>query len=485
MPSAAPSAAGPSLKQQPLQQHNAAAAAAARQGISSLLDMPSAAPSAAGPLLMQQPLPALAIAAVPVDPFATILVQDLRSTAERLPVDRNGSICTAKEIPVERSYSDLNNVKSDLRGSEHNAGNRPSVYARVKYSRPAESTTELTIAAGQLVLVFEQGPEWWFGSIVTSVAPAGSPSKAGFFPGNYVESLESTAREGMAAASIISSSSSQLQEKRDGGSIASSMSTGILKSFAGFSSSRLFAKPSEAQALCFSLESLGLEVGIPIWKHTIFADLFCGGRQRRAAKTTVPTAAPQGTSHKASHFVECLKTSFRFISQTFQDYLLHEGVAMETRGTSINSVIKQIVKTFDTGHNICDSLPLDNSEPAKMLLFLEKFMGKLRFLEVGESVLAPFSWTSNDEEGCERGSVGGVVLIVTRTGRDSETDFSIAVVNACDFDCSLQYHAASIDPESGAQLRNLAFQFCNVPNARIDNTAFWYVLIRFLFLFLS
>lgn len=49
----------------------------------------------------------------------------------------------------------------------------------------------------------------------------------------------------------------------------------------------------------------------------------------------------------------------------------------------------------------------------------------------------------------------------------------LAVINTGNGDDSLDYHAASVDPSDGTILRNVAFQLTNIPNARIDNTAFW------------
>ena len=47
------------------------------------------------------------------------------------------------------------------------------------------------------------------------------------------------------------------------------------------------------------------------------------------------------------------------------------------------------------------------------------------------------------------------------------------VINTGNGDNSLDYHAASVDTTDGIILRNTAFQLKNIPNARVDNTAFW------------
>jgi hypothetical protein len=52
----------------------------------------------------------------------------------------------------------------------------------------------------------------------------------------------------------------------------------------------------------------------------------------------------------------------------------------------------------------------------------------------------------------------------------------ISVINAGNGDDSLDYHASAVDPIDGSTLRNIAFQLPNILNARIDNTAFWWVI---------
>jgi uncharacterized protein YgiM (DUF1202 family) len=54
------------------------------------------------------------------------------------------------------------------------------VYARVKFTRKAGSSTEVDITAGETVSVLNQAGEWWYGTTLTG-------GKAGYFPGNYVE----------------------------------------------------------------------------------------------------------------------------------------------------------------------------------------------------------------------------------------------------------------------------------------------------------
>lgn len=56
------------------------------------------------------------------------------------------------------------------------------------------------------------------------------------------------------------------------------------------------------------------------------------------------------------------------------------------------------------------------------------------------------------------------------------TEFNISVINAGNGDDSLDYHASAVDPTDGSTLRNIAFQLPNILNARIDNTAFWWVI---------
>ena len=50
-----------------------------------------------------------------------------------------------------------------------------------------------------------------------------------------------------------------------------------------------------------------------------------------------------------------------------------------------------------------------------------------------------------------------------------------SVINTGNGDNSLDYHAVSVDTADGTILRNIALQLINIPNVRIDNTAFWLV----------
>ena len=72
------------------------------------------------------------------------------------------------------------------------------VYARVKFSRKAGSSTEVDITAGETVSVLNQAGEWWYGTTLNG-------GKAGYFPGNYVE-IRDDLDPAKARAPIVTSS---------------------------------------------------------------------------------------------------------------------------------------------------------------------------------------------------------------------------------------------------------------------------------------
>jgi hypothetical protein len=63
----------------------------------------------------------------------------------------------------------------------------PKVYARAIYDREADGPTELSLESGDLILVETKNAEWWYGSKIEDFGAKKNDDKVGFFPGNYVE----------------------------------------------------------------------------------------------------------------------------------------------------------------------------------------------------------------------------------------------------------------------------------------------------------
>jgi hypothetical protein len=208
-----------------------------------------------------------------------------------------------------------------------------------------------------------------------------------------------------------------------------------------------------------------------IWKQPFFHDLFTGAIIKRTeTKSDIP---PLTRLANAFHAVRLA------IGQI-------KGLAR--RDNEISELLSLVSSSFKEARDVCNEIPVNANDHQKFSDFLARFMSRIKHLRQGEITISPCIWsvsstTVDEPEGGGKKLVHeyhGVVLLVYRTNESGNEDFSVTVVNTGKDNGGLCYHAAEVDSADGSLLYNLAFELVNIPNSRVQNTAFWYVYINIL-----
>jgi Variant SH3 domain len=249
----------------------------------------------------------------------------------------------------------------------------PSMHARAIYTRESEGPTELSLECGDFILVETKDSEWWYGSIVTGAAGNGknSGSRSGFFPGNYVELVDSE----VVAAALISNPSLGHAAPSAYDSMMQLASAGHSKaSVAGQSLARgaSLLLPElggglKRQAVCPKFSptfvcSTAIGENIPIWRHPIFADFF--------VDIHVPHAPPPAVNNDSkqpvitNYTVKKMSVALRFVSvalqrarETFVNSKNKISTEDEVRNEYLSQVLLHGIGVFSDGSKLCEKLP--------------------------------------------------------------------------------------------------------------------------------
>ena len=239
------------------------------------------------------------------------------------------------------------------------------------------------------------------------------------------------------------------------------------KVFVGSLLSRTKANQHDAQRSrdrpTFSLNDDDEEERVRIWTQPFFNDLFTGALIKRVvSKSNEPILSRLAN---AFHAVRLAITQVKGLSR---------------RDSEIAEVLSLVSSAFKEARDVCNEIPINAQDHQKFVEFLMRFMSRVKHLRQGELVVSPCVWSATsfvrEEDNGEKALVHqyhGVIILVYRTSEGTEEDFSLTVVNTSKDNKGLDYHAMEIDDADGSTLYNLAFELVNIPNVRIQNTAFW------------
>ena len=141
----------------------------------------------------------------------------------------------------------------------------------------------------------------------------------------------------------------------------------------------------------------------------------------------------------------------------------------------MREVLLHCIKIFSETCDVCDQVPVHTDDPVRFFSFLSFLMIRIRALRESDTIVLPTSMVVDETTGEEH----GIILVVTKTRGNTDANFSVAVINTSSGRHSgLDYHASCIEPSDGSVLRNMAFELNNIPNEKIENSAFWFVVFK-------
>ena len=337
----------------------------------------------------------------------------------------------------------------------------PTIYARANFSRKGVSATELSIEAGETLIVLKQEGEWWYGSSLNS-------GKAGFFPGNYVEiradldpgkkplppvlssapgtvptDVRHVAKEQIATGNAqVDSKKTPFGMKRSLPKAPSTMTAAALKG------DKFAIQPREKD-----------KQPQPIWYQPFFLDLFAGGYKQRLVENDPYQKVPAITR---------LHDSFH-VARTMLERAMGDGDHCHT--SEMHSVCSHCLSLLNDACDLTAQIPVYSNDPVKFFSFLTFLTIRIKAMRENDSIICPTSYVTQD------GTDHGVILIVTKTRYNTDSNYSIAVVNTSQSN-GVAYHASAVDSEDGSILRNLAFELNNIPNEKIQNSTFWFMVFK-------
>lgn len=217
----------------------------------------------------------------------------------------------------------------------------------------------------------------------------------------------------------------------------------------------------------FSLNEDEDEQKAGIWTQPFFHDLFTSVIIKRVEKSfdIPPLTRLSNAFHSVRLAISQVKTLAR-------------------RDDEISEVLSMVSSAFKEASDVCKEVPIDSNDAQKFADFLAMFMSRIKHLRHGEITISPCVWSTLSSVVVTQGEDGavskkvvyqyhGVIILVYRTSEGTDEDFSLTVVNASKENGGLDYHAVEIDNADGSVMYNLAFELVNIPNQRIQNTAFW------------
>ena len=271
----------------------------------------------------------------------------------------------------------------------------PTVYARAIYTRQSEGPTELSLECGDFILVETKSSEWWYGSIVTSSGMGNKTgSRSGFFPGNYVDIVDSDV---VSAASLSLANTTVLPDKSNPfDSFMTTASSGMNKVL---SLSPAMSKQKESSALLLPNRSefsgmgrnttiakysstfvcsVSIDENIPIWKHPIFADFFVDFHVPHPLPPLVVSdpKQPNITNHTIKNMSVTLKlvcVSLQRAREIFINPKNRISTDDDVRNEYLSQVLMHSISVFSEASKLCDKLPansgdLFNSLPLRLLM---------------------------------------------------------------------------------------------------------------------
>jgi hypothetical protein len=317
------------------------------------------------------------------------------------------------------------------------------VLAIAKYSRAATGPTELSIEKGDTLLVRDtKDANWWYGSIV-------GKSATGYFPSNYVEIKQSATSP---------PKPNPRPEKIDLKQVSNQIKPA--------------AAPSTTKDDSISLPYCCSKVGLsgrsyvfpptaenpsnPIWNLSCFLDLFADpyrDQLESADRSAFQGSAFSRIKNSIEYLVECCR--FIDVSSEIDDE--------EIRRT-FSRAVNMLKDTLDTMRLI----PNHKDDNVRFYTFLVSFMMRVKSLRYGEFLLVPCSWTTEKE------TENAIFLLLRKDTENTGANYSVTIINMSNnFDSGIEYHPPAVNTVHGTPLRKVSLDLRNVPDDRIQNTAFW------------
>jgi hypothetical protein len=191
----------------------------------------------------------------------------------------------------------------------------------------------------------------------------------------------------------------------------------------------------------------------PFWAQHTFFDAFIGEK-----RNTFMSKDYDGDAHPLRRLRNSL-------------HMLHEAIASQidvftsNLEQKLSGFTKQLLTALYEATVLFDQVPF-TQDPGAILAYLMLFTTRIKCLHPNEFAFFPCSWT-NDGVPC------ATVVVVFRCSDDTESDFTVAIVNCDDKSGGLDYHPSKVDVHTGAVLKNLSLEVTGVANEKVFSTAYW------------
>jgi hypothetical protein len=192
---------------------------------------------------------------------------------------------------------------------------------------------------------------------------------------------------------------------------------------------------------------------VPIWHQSFFVDLFLDPFKRNLIDKDPSEDQPA---------LQRMKYAFHVVKIAFDKIGL-----IDHRNNDIKNVLHKVSKLVIDGLEICCNFPTNTKDPNLFYEFLVLVTKRVHSLNQNDSTIFPLFWNRNDN------TQHGIFIIVTKTSDRLHNIYSLTVINTCNRDNGLDYHAVNIDTYDGSILRNVAMEFPNISDEKILDSSFW------------
>jgi hypothetical protein len=191
----------------------------------------------------------------------------------------------------------------------------------------------------------------------------------------------------------------------------------------------------------------------PFWTHHAFFDVFIGEKRSKFLAKDY-----DGDMHP----IRRLRNSFHFLHQSLITQLnLFNSKHVPNAAAFVLSLTSALYEaTF-----LFERFPF-TGDAQSIYSFLDHFMPRLRSLRAQEFIIFPSSWTADNK-------VYSTAVIVAKVSEGTDADFKVTIVNTQDKSGGIDFHAPSIDTQSGAVLRSSCLELPTVRNDKLLNSTFW------------
>jgi hypothetical protein len=348
--------------------------------------------------------------------------------------------------------------------------------ATAKFTRAAGGPTEISLEKGDTILVLSnKDKDWWYGSIV------GKSSGPGYFPSNYVEIKEekkpenpvfgldpipkyrpndlSSATKEIPVLSTISNN--VLQEKRvssDINIVAKSYKTNVIQT------TELAKNSQELPIACIRASLVGVKKVFvnpfdekslsSVWKVPLYVDLFADAYKAHFDNMEEYQGLP---------ILNRLRTSF----DAFLEASKYVDLVKDTCSENIRRTFDKAVYAVRDAVDVCRMIPVQSGDMVRLYTFLVTFTVRIKTLRSGDFLIIPLIWSPESTE-------HAIFILLMKEQDANFGGYSVSVINgSSNPDSGLEYHLPHIQSTTGQVQRKLSFNFRNIPDEKVQNTAFW------------